>query len=239
MFKPAAISFLRSIEKNNDRAWFVANKPKFVALLHEPMVELLLKMQKRLTPTLADYQFDPKRAMYRIYRDTRFSKDKTPLKTHYGFQIQHPGVTKNLGAGFYFHLGAKELAIGGGIYMPSAEELLALRLGFVRDEAKVRTMIREKKLTKAMGPAQGDSAVRVPRLLEGAPPGTHDLVRRKQIFFYQELSPKIGTEPGLDRLLFERFKLMSPLVEWVNHTLIAAVRGREDDRAPKRPEPMF
>jgi uncharacterized protein (TIGR02453 family) len=240
-YTPKAISFLGAIEKNNDRAWFAAHKKQFTELLHEPTVALIDRLRARMLPFAADYNFDPKRTIYRIYRDTRFAKDKTPLKTHYGFQFQHPTITKNLGAGYYFHIGAKEVAIGGGIYMPGPDELLALRLGFVRDEKKVRAMIADKKLVKAMGPVAGESAARLPKMLESAPEHTHDLVRRKQLYYYLELPPASATAAGFEDLLVDRFKLMHPVVDWINRTLIAAIKGKpgEDDNKPRRPVPMF
>jgi uncharacterized protein (TIGR02453 family) len=242
-YSSKALSFFRQINQNNDRDWFKANKPQFLELIHQPTVDLLARVEAKLKPDLPDYNFDPKRIIYRIYRDTRFAKDKTPLKLHYGFQIQHPFITKNLGAGLYFHFGLKDVAIGGGIYMPGPEELLALRLGFVRDEKKVRAMLADKKLVKLMGTVQGDQARKVPESFEAAA-SAHDLVKRKQLYFYKELPPRDACTPAIEKTLLTCFGALLPMTDWINQTIIRAIRGKRDDDddnngRPKRPEPMF
>jgi uncharacterized protein (TIGR02453 family) len=239
-FPASALSFFRKLKAHNDRDWFAVRKPVFIRDLHEPMLALISRLRDQLQPDLPDYVFEPKRAVYRIYRDTRFSKDKTPYKLHYGAQFQHAKVTKNLGAGLYFHVSATEVAIGGGLYMPGPDELLAVRLAMVRHEKQFRALLIDKSAIRLLGPVAGDVAARVPKLLEGAPERTHDLVRRKQVYHYLELDAKLATTPGLEREIVRRFRAAMPLVSWINDVLVEAIaRQAGEDAKPRRPEPMF
>lgn len=137
-FDPKALTFFRQLAKHNDRDWFTANKQTYVDFVEKPMIDLVAIVGEAMRRFAGDYVREPKKHLYRIYRDTRFSKDKTPYKSHLGAQFQHPQVTKNLGAGFYFHVSAKELCIAGGIYMPGPEELAALRAAFCADAKPFR-----------------------------------------------------------------------------------------------------
>ncbi len=239
-FPRAALSFFRRLKSQNDREWFNAHKPAFQRDVHAPMLDLVSRLRDALQPELPDYVFEPKRAIYRIYRDTRFSKDKTPYKLHYGAQFQHAKVTKNLGAGFYFHVSATEVAVGGGLYMPGPDELLAVRLAMVRHEKAFRALIADKKTAKLLGPIGGDVATRLPKMMEGAPEHTYDLVKRKQIYRYQELDASLATTPRLQGELVKRFRAMIPLVTWLNDAIVeATAKSSGEDPRPKRPEPMW
>ncbi|MFT3788303.1 MAG: DUF2461 domain-containing protein [Tepidisphaeraceae bacterium] len=239
-FPKQALTFLRQLKAHNDRDWFNAHKDQFKTHLHEPMLALIERLREKMLSFAAEHTFEPKRAIYRIYRDTRFSKDKTPYKDHYGAQFQHPKVTKNLGAGYYFHISPTEVAIGGGFYMPGPDELLALRLAMVRDEKRFRALLADKKVGMLCGSIQGESAARVPKMLESAPANCHDLVKRKQAYFYVELDPKVATTPTLEKELVSRFEKMAPLIDWANDAIIAAlVKSSGGEDKPKRPAPMF
>lgn len=238
-FPGAALAFFRKLKTQNDRDWFNAHKPAFQRDIHEPMLDLVARLRDELQTELPDYVFEPRRAIYRIHRDTRFSKDKTPYKLHYGAQFQHARVTKNLGAGFYFHVSATEVAVGGGLYMPGPDELLAVRLAMVRHEKAFRALLADKKTAKMLGPIGGDVAARVPKLLEGAPERTHDLVRRKQVYYYQELDAKLATAPTLQRELVKRFRALKPLVTWINDAIVEATAKQSGEEKPRRPAPMW
>jgi uncharacterized protein (TIGR02453 family) len=239
-FPRSALSFFRSLKSHNDRDWFNAHKAAFKRDLHEPMLDLVDRLRAVLQSDLPDYVFESKRAIYRIYRDTRFSKDKTPYKLHYGAQFQHAKVTKNLGAGFYFHVSATEVAVGGGLYMPGPDELLAVRLAMVRHEKAFRALLADKKTAKLLGPIGGDVAARLPKMMEGAPDHTHDLVKRKQVYYYQELDANLATTPKLQGELVKRFRAMIPLVTWLNNAIVeATVKSSGEELRPKRPEPMW
>src|SRR5947209_7177135 len=105
-FPPEAITFFRALKKNNKREWFQPRKEIFEEQVKAPMLELVTVLMQRLADFAPDYVADPKKAIYRIYRDTRFSKDKTPYKTHIAAVFTPRSLEKHSGAGFYFSVSA-------------------------------------------------------------------------------------------------------------------------------------
>lgn len=238
-FSPKALTFFRQLARNNDRDWFTAHKTLYVDHVETPMIELVATVGDAMKGIAGEYVREPKKHLYRIYRDTRFSKDKTPYKTHLGAQYQHPRVTKNLGAGFYFHLGAKELCIAGGIYMPGPDQLAAMRAAFSADPKPFRKIIGDKSLAKLMGKPTSQSAAKVPKEFEPSDPAA-DLLKLKQYYFYVDLDPKLALTPKVTGEIVKRFKVLAPLIHYLNNTIVAATGGDEDTTdIPKRPNPMF
>jgi uncharacterized protein (TIGR02453 family) len=114
MFPAEALTFLKGLEKNNRREWFQPRKEIFDTKLKEPMLQFVEAINAELLKFAPEHITEPKKAVYRIYRDTRFSKDKTPYKTHLGAIFPRRGLGKDAGAGFYFHVSAKEVGIACG-----------------------------------------------------------------------------------------------------------------------------
>jgi len=134
-FSTATLAFLRGLKRHNDRAWFEANRPDYEAEVKQPMRELIEEMDVRLTRFAPEIIGDPKRSMFRINRDIRFSKDKSPYKTHAACWFHHLNASRHVGAGdyagsagYYFHIepGGRSM-IGGGIWMPPRPQLNKLR----------------------------------------------------------------------------------------------------------------
>lgn len=119
-FPPEALRFLRQLKRNNNREWFRAHKEIFDLKVKVPMVEVVLALGGALQSFAPELITEPDRAIYRIYRDTRFSPDKTPYKTHIAAHFAPRGVAKHAGAGLYFHIEPSEALIAGGIYMPGS-----------------------------------------------------------------------------------------------------------------------
>jgi uncharacterized protein (TIGR02453 family) len=239
-FSPKAISFFRSLAKNNSREWFTPRKPVYEAEVREPMKELVAWMNEKLRGFAVDHVLtDPARAMYRIYRDTRFSKDKTPYKTHAGAIFPRHGLSKHGGAGYYFGVSGTEVQIAGGAYMPEPPQLLVLRQAVQADFKSLEKLLTEKKRVKLTGPVQGDQAVRMPKGFDADPASPlGQMLRRKSFYFYLELPVELATTPKLGPEVLKRFEAMSPLVDWLNDALLSAM-GTPEESVPKRPAHMF
>lgn len=240
-FSPKALTFFRQLSKNNDRDWFAANKKTYVELVETPMLELVAAVGEGIRPFAGDYVREPKKHLYRIYRDTRFAKDKTPYKLHLGAQYQHPRVTKNLGAGLYFHVSHTELCIAGGIYMPGPDELAALRSAFLADQRPFRKLIADRSLLKLMGQPTSQSLAKVPKAFDAGHPAA-DLLRLKQFYFYVDLDPKLATTPKVTTEIVRHFKALAPLIHYLNNAIVAANADAEEEDVtpvPRRPKPMF
>ena len=124
------LHFFQELAENNERPWFQANKKRYETSVVEPLLRFIEAMGPRLAEISSHIRADPRRtggSMFRIYRDTRFSKDKTPYKTHAAAHFRHE-LGKNAHApGYYFHIAPDKLIIGAGIWRPDAEHLLKIR----------------------------------------------------------------------------------------------------------------
>src|SRR6516225_335862 len=126
-FSPDALTFLRGLKRNNRREWFQPRKERYEALIKAPMLELIGCLNAEFARFAPDYVTPPEKAAYRIYRDTRFSPDKTPYKTHISAIFPRRSAIKREGAVFYLHFTEKDVLAFGGVYSPERDELLAYR----------------------------------------------------------------------------------------------------------------
>jgi uncharacterized protein (TIGR02453 family) len=221
------MTFLRGLKRNNNREWFQAHKPVFEEKVKAPMLELIGELNLALAGFAPDYASDPAKAFYRIYRDTRFSPDKTPYKTHVAAIFVPRGLDKHSSGSFYFQVSPQEIGVAGGIYMPGPEQLLAVRTHLAEHYERLEDLLRGKQLRTLMGELSGDPLSRVPKGFPSTHPAA-DLIRMKQWYVYVELEAGIATTPKLIDELLERFRAMTPLVEFLNEPL-----------SPRRPAPGF
>src|SRR5437764_588574 len=126
-FPKESLTFLRSLKRHNNREWFQEHKTIYESAVKEPMGQLVEAIGVAFEEFAPEMLASPKSSIYRIYRDTRFSKDKTPYKTHMAAVFRRTGLDKHEGAGFYLHISPTELLVGGGVYMPLPEDLNAIR----------------------------------------------------------------------------------------------------------------
>ena len=228
-FPKEAISFFRGLARNNHRDWFQPRKPVFDEQVKQPMIELCESINGALKRFAPHYVSDPAKALYRIYRDTRFSKDKTPYKLHIAASFRHRFLGGDgTGAGFYFQVSHKDVSVGGGIYMPGPETLLAVRNHFAAHHKELETILKSRSLKRLLGDIQGDQLTRIPKGFACDHPAG-DLLRRKQIYFFQELSPDLATTPELHKEVVTRFEVMAPFIEFLNAPLTAKPRKPKID----------
>src|ERR1700755_1894744 len=123
-----AMKFLRGLKRNNDREWFEARRAVFERELKKPMLAIIERVTDAMTEFAPAHVRPAQKIMMRIYRDTRFSADKTPYKTHVSAWWTRTGLEKTSGGGYYFHISPAEVLVAAGIYMPEREQLLAIRM---------------------------------------------------------------------------------------------------------------
>src|SRR5579872_1206061 len=141
--RPEAITFLRSLAKHNDRAWFQPRKAQFEAELREPMLAIVRKITDAMTDFAPNHVRPAEKSLFRIYRDTRFSHDKRPYKTHVAAWWSHQGLEKTSGAGYYFQVSPKGVVIAAGAYMPEKEQLAAIRHWLLDNHDDFRKILRK------------------------------------------------------------------------------------------------
>src|SRR6187431_2336650 len=153
-FPKQGLTFLQELKENNDREWFTPRKAVFEESVKGPMVALVEAMNSELASFAPEYLTEPAKAVYRIYRDTRFSNDKTPYKTHIAANLHRQGADKHAAAGYYFSVGADQIEIAAGVYMPGPEELLRLRQHIYGNFEEFSKLAGDKTITKLMGSLQ-------------------------------------------------------------------------------------
>jgi uncharacterized protein (TIGR02453 family) len=212
MFPTEGVAFFKALEKHNEREWFQPRKEIYEAKVKAPMFELVEAINAELLGFAPLYIAEPKKAVFRIYRDTRFSKDKTPYKTHIGAFFPRHGMNKNAGAGYYVQISAKGVGIAGGAYSPGPDELRKLREFIAADP---QPFLKPNKL---MGALKGESLQRPPKGFDAEHPAI-DLIKMKQWYYWTELGVDVATSPKLKQEIVKRFKSMAAVLDLLNKPL--------------------
>ena len=216
-FPPEGLEFLRKLQRNNRREWFQPRKAIFEETVKQPMREFVSAVNAALHSFAPQYVTDPDKAIFRIYRDTRFSKDKTPYKTHIAASFPRHGTPE--GAGFYVAVSHKSVAIGGGIWMPAPATLLAIRTHIAAHEREFRKIVAARTVRQLFGELQGEQLTRVPKGFDRDHPAA-DLLKFKQYLVHVELSPDLATTAGLYPEVVKHFRAAMPLLEFLNAPLV-------------------
>ncbi|MGA2325629.1 MAG: DUF2461 domain-containing protein [Bryobacteraceae bacterium] len=228
-FPADAMTFFRALAKNNRREWFQPRKHIYEQRVKAPMLELVAALNAEMTEFAPAYVREPERAVYRIYRDTRFSHDKTPYKTYIAAVFTRRGFEKHAGAGYYFSVSPEEIEVAGGVYMPGAEELRAIRLHLLENHAAFGRILRARRVRALLGELQGERLSRVPKGFPAEHPAA-GLVRYRQWLLWAMLDPPLATTTKLFREIAARFRAMAPFIDFLNAPL-EQVRRKIDPRA--------
>lgn len=225
-FTPGAMTFLRQLKRNNEREWFKARKEEFDSLLQGPLRLFVEEMDVRLARIAPELHGDPKRSIFRIHRDTRFSKDKTPYKTHVSCWFTHVraghGVgteTHGAGAGYYFHFEPGASMVAGGIWMPPRPALASIRARIATRGAELRKLLKARALVQRYTPLSEEGKLtRTPRGFDSDHPES-DLLRHVSFTISTPLSDADMVSKSLPKIVEKEFIAMRPMVRWLNDAL--------------------
>jgi uncharacterized protein (TIGR02453 family) len=218
-FPQEGIDFFRRLARNNRREWFLPRKAIFEERVKQPMRELVEALDAALARFAPEHVTDPERAIYRFYRDTRFSPDKSPYKDRIAATFPRRGLTRHEGASYYFSVSHKDLAIGGGVYMPTPETLAAMRRHIAARHEEFRRIMAARALRSLFGEMQGEALSRVPKGFPADHPAA-DLLRFKQFLYYVELPPEVALTPALYEEILKRFRAMAKFTDFLNAGLV-------------------
>ena len=209
--------FLAELSENNNRAWFVMNKPRYDILRAEflELVTSLIADISKFDPAVAGC--NPKKALFRINRDMRFSKEKIPYKTHFSAAINASGLKKPSqggGATYYFHIDQTgTLLIAGGEWMPPSERLRAIREYVIADAAGFSKLLKNKKLKETYGNLQQEGKLtRPPKGFDSDVPHL-EYIKLKSFIVWKEVDVKKVSD--LEKALASDFKDAYPLISWL------------------------
>ena len=219
-FPMEALQFFRGLARNNNREWFLPRKPLFEEKVKEPMWQLVDALNVAPHDFAPEYESDPDKAIFRIYRDIRFSKNKKPYKEHIAATFRRRGTNTHGQGGYYVAISHKSVAIGGGVYMPEPAHLLAIRQRIAERHEEFRRILAARPVSKLLGGLEGEPLSRVPRGFPTDHPAA-DLLRFKYYILYKELPPSLVTSPKLYKEIVERFRVMTPFLRFLTASIVA------------------
>jgi uncharacterized protein (TIGR02453 family) len=250
-FTSKTLAFLRALKRHNDREWFRARKPDYERHVRQPMILMIEALAHDLPKFAPELVADPKVSLYRIYRDTRFSADKAPLKTHVAAHFPARGMGRGAGAGLYVEVAPDGVWAGGGMYMPSSSDLTAIRAHIAATHPRLHRLATSARFRGAVGELTGERLTRVPRGYPGDHPAAHYL-RFRQFLGGTEWAAAFATSRRFYGEVRDVFAAVAPLVRFINTALISQAaappvltiaaprRGPTQTAAhPRAPEPMW
>jgi uncharacterized protein (TIGR02453 family) len=219
-FSPKALAFLRALKRHNDREWFRARKDQYDALLRGPMLQLVERLATDFREFAPRLVADPKTAVYRIYRDTRFSDDKAPLKTNIAASFPTRGLAKHQGAGLYLEIAAGWVWIGGGMYAPETSQLHAVREHIAANHTRLRAIVESPGFCRVIGELRGERLQRVPRGFDRDHPAA-EYLKFRQFLAGCEYPPDFATSRKFYAGVLNVFRQVAPLTTFLNEPLLA------------------
>jgi uncharacterized protein (TIGR02453 family) len=220
-FSPDLFDFLTDLARNNDRAWFQANKKRYRDSVVEPMGRFIEALAPRLAAISPYFIADPRPhrgSMFRIYRDTRFSKDKRPYKEHVGCQFRHTRGRDVHAPGFYVHLEPGRVFFGGGVWKPDGSSLAKIRAAIVDNPSAWQQATNARAFRRRFGRIQGQSLQRAPRGYAADHPLIDDL-KLKSLFVLQEAEVGLACSRRFVPVVEQAFIQASPFMAFLAFAL--------------------
>lgn len=185
-FPKTGIDFLKRLKKNNQRDWFQPRKEEYDEVVKFPMQCLIATLRDKLRDEIPELEFNPKRAIFRIHRDVRFSKNKAPYKTNIAASFELRGKKQSFETpGLYVHVAPGEIFIGGGMYMPYGDQLKAIRKSIIDKPAEFLAVVEDKRFKKIFDGIMGEKLQKAPLGI----PKDHPMIehlKHKQFFVGKE-----------------------------------------------------
>lgn len=225
-FSPAAMTFLRQLARHNEKPWFEANRSRYETAVRNPVRALVEEMDVRLARIAPEIVGDPRRSVFRIHRDVRFSRDKSPYKTHASCWFYHRDAGRQVGqeadagsAGFYFQASPTESFIGAGIWMPPRGSLGRIRDAIAEDSEGFAATVDTPALRRRFGGL--DDEQMLTRLPRGYAPGhpAERWLRYQSFTLGRALTTDEVLSPRLAASLERDYARLVPLVRWLNRAL--------------------
>lgn len=212
------IKFLKDLSKNNNREWFNESKKRYESSVKEPFFNFIDEMITRINMDDPSVAIEPKDAIFRIYRDVRFSNDKSPYKTNVSAVIS-PGGRKDLvNPGMYLEINTKDFRIYGGLYMLDKNQLQSVREHIASNLKEFSKLLNEKKFKNTYGEMRGEQNKRLPvefdKLKDVQP-----LIANKQFYFFNKLELETILKPSLTDIVMKHYHDAKPMNKFLKEAL--------------------
>ena len=216
IFTPNTVKFLNELSRNNNRDWFNEHKPRYESEVLDPALLFIQEMHDPLHDIAPHFTAIPKRmggSLMRVYRDTRFSKDKTPYKTNIGIQFRHEQARDVHSPGYYVHIDPEQVFIGAGMWRPDSDSLARIRQRIVDRQAEWQRATADRGFRRHFH-LGGESLQRPPRGFDKEHPLIEDL-KRKDFIAVRNLDLDDALKPGFLRKVESSFKAATPYMEFL------------------------
>lgn len=211
------LQFLKKLKKNNTREWFNKHKPEYKRHLQE-----LKHFYEALEAAMQQHDTIENYKIFRIYRDVRFSKDKTPFKPRFAGYLTR--ATQERRGGYYLNIEPGSSIAGGGFYAPNPEDLMRIRKEFEYDDTEIRKIVSAPMFKKYFGGLQGESVKSAPRGFSKEHPAI-DLIRKKQFYVLHKFSDKEVTAPDFIENIVATYKGVRPFFDYMSLVLTTNLNG--------------
>jgi len=217
VFDEAFLKFFRELARNNNREWFNDHKDEYRQVVVAPLCEFIAAMAPRLEKISKHFLANPGPrggSMFRLHRDLRFSKDKTPYKLHAACQFRHSLGKDAHAPGFYVHISPKEVFFGGGIWLPPAPVLNRIRETIVNNPQEWQRIRHGRRLRNLCGGIAGEGLTRAPRGFDSDHPLVEDL-KRKSFFAMRHEGPEVILQDDFVNQVENTFRTARPLMKYL------------------------
>lgn len=216
-FPKEGIEFLKRLKKNNNREWFAKHKTEYEEFVKFPMQCLIGSLKSPMKKIAPAIDVNPKRNMFRIYRDTRFSKDKTPYKTHVAAVFHLRGHWQD-SAGYYVHIEPGNIYVGGGIYMPDGNQLKLIRYAIAEEPKEFNSIVNNKLFKKRFNTLEGEKLQRAPLGYSPDHPMIEWLKHKSYYTGVEWKEKECYTHKFIDNIV-NVYKELLPLIRFLNRAL--------------------
>jgi uncharacterized protein (TIGR02453 family) len=218
MFTKSYIKFFKDLAKNNEREWFHANKKRYEEDVKQPFtdfVQQMIDLVKEQDPTVL---ITPKEAMFRIFRDTRFSKDKTPYKLKMSAVISKGGRKDHSHPGIYVEIGADEVGVYSGAWGPDKNQLQGIRETIASNPKAFRSIIEDKKFVKLFGAVNGEKNKRIPKeFVEVAE--KEPLIFNKSFYVFTKMDAESILKKDFNKKVLNCYEVAQPFGKYLSKAM--------------------
>lgn len=214
-FSEDYLEFLKDLAANNNRDWFHENKKRYEESVKEPFKVFIEEIINRMHAIDPEVKIVPQQAIFRINRDIRFSKDKTPYKTRNSAIIAKDGRKGMHNPGMYLELGPEHIRVYGGLYMPDKDMLYAIRKKIANEQDRFDKVINNPEFKKVFGEIQGEKNKRIPKEFKKAGE-KQPLIYNKGFYYFTEIPPEYITRPDLPDLIMEKHLAAEPVRKFLH-----------------------
>jgi uncharacterized protein (TIGR02453 family) len=218
-FSAETLRFLRALKRNNDRDWFKARRDRYDQFVRAPMVDVIEQLGRDFRRFAPELIASPRLSLYRIYRDTRFSDNKAPLKTNIAASFPWRGLPKHEGAGLYLEVGPGWVWAGGGMWAPQPPQLHRVREHIANTYPEIQRIAHAAPFRRAVGSLEGERLTRVPRGFAKDDPAA-DFLKHRRFVAGREFPADLATSRSFYPTVLRTFRAILPLVRFLNEPLI-------------------